>query len=699
VAIFFGQSQPGGAINYVTKRPIDEFLFEASTQFGSNDMLRFDLDVNAPIVDGLALRVLATDQESDGWRQFERMEELYVGTILKWDLFNRITLIIEGEHLDRTFAPAGSPIITNPLYHDDYFNPPDALLFLPQDSSYGRNPWNRGFGREDTLRRWQGTIRENRDNWMRARAAAFPEVGFPLTISQIGFDGSEYYEANKDSFENAIADVYGPDANLAGDDSLTEATSDIAYYEVSIRPSSWLSFKASGNFGKTERGFRVRTTSVNRPFADFTIAGTRVDIGWVKEEYQNHIADLVIKFDIFGSTHKLITGGEGRWNEELRTRFGRSWPADLSALYKYWDPRTLDFPPLSEVYPAYTGDPDDPGVFEDVDFAPQTFKVRRLGAYLMHQGTFFKERLHTMMGIRHENQVNDKFTTPVLGWQEEGVTSGTSKAIGFVYELTDTLNFYASWNQNFKANTEPTIQASDAGDLNEQDLAEFGFLGDETGTGIDVGFKFEAMKNRLSGQVSFFEIEREGIARLDWERSNQRMLDEGWTDLWFRVEYYVNGGLERARGVELEILATPVEGWQILIGYTHYFEADVINDPGLSEAEAARVIGQGLPNVSDDRLSIWTNYEFTEGRFEGFSAGAGLRYASEHNPLVYDWQNNILHDSYLVFDARAGYTFDAMKGRMKLSLSVNNLTDELYSEGGIGYSSPRTWIGQVSYTF
>jgi outer membrane receptor for ferric coprogen and ferric-rhodotorulic acid len=179
VAIFFGQSQPGGAINYVTKRPIDQFRFKATTRAGQFSLKAVEIDANVPISKNLGIRILSSYQDGEDWRQFSSGTEKYIAGIVKLELFDRITLVLEGERLERSYNPGGSPIVTNALYHNDYFNPPDEILFLPQDSEYGRNPWNRGFGREDTLRRWQATILRNRDNWINARNAAFPEEGYP----------------------------------------------------------------------------------------------------------------------------------------------------------------------------------------------------------------------------------------------------------------------------------------------------------------------------------------------------------------------------------------------------------------------------------------------------------------------------------------------------------------------------------------
>lgn len=699
VAIFFGQSQPGGAINYVTKRPIDRYHFRSNARVGEDNLFGFDIDANAPVLDSLGIRVLGSTVDKDDWRRFSSTKEDYLGVVMKWDPTDWITLLLEGEHIERQDNPAGSPIVTNSLYHNDFFNPPDEILFLPQDSSYGRNPWNRGFGREDTLRRWQQTILRNRDNWINARNAAFPEDGFPKMLNQYFYDGVDQFEENRESYEDAIAQVYGPDANLAGPHGYALNETDVAYYELSVRPMRWLSFKGSGNYGDGFRNFRL--LGGNMPYADMTFAGTSVNAGRTEDEFTNHIFDMVISFDLWNAPQKLITGGEYRWNEQVRWRVFRSWSQELNEIYENWDPRFADYPPLDEVYSLTTDLPDVIGIFdEENQNISRTFsRTRRLGSYVMHQGEFFNGRLHTMAGIRHENTKTETKGLLSVDWQEQGVSSGTSQAIGFVYEITNTINVYASWNQNYQPNTSFSVVASDAGDLNEQDLAERTWLDDETGTGIDFGFKVDGFDGKLTGQFSFFEIEREGIRRLNYQRSLQRMLDEGWTDDSFRVEYYVNGGLERAQGFEMEVFGTPAPGWQIMLSYTHYFESDVINDPSLADFQAEEVIGNGLPNVSEDRLSIWTKYVFQDGKLEGLSAGFGLRYASQSKPFVYNWQYDITNGSYTVYDARVAYKLEAFRGEWEVALNVKNITDELYSSGGLGFSPPRSWILSLDYTY
>lgn len=712
VAIFYGQSAPGGAINYMTKRPVVKRQGSITSRIADNGLQSVDIDYNQPITKGLGLRVFGTTSRSDGWRNFEHDREEYIGGVVKWDIANKLSIILEGEYLVTRNNIGGAPIVTNPLYHNDYFNPPDEILFLENgaSSAFPRVPWNRGFGREASIAAWQRNIKENRNNWMEARYAAFPDEGYPFVISQYGLAGTDDFEDNREVYDNAVASIYGPEGNLNGPDGYTKAESKVGYFDISYRPFSWFSMHAAGNHGEQDRSFRLN--AANLPFGDLTFAAAeREQVGRQDDIFTNIQADVLFEFDVLGVKNSLIIGGEYRFSEKGRWRVDRSW-GGLSTLYKFWNPLVTPEPPLGTVYPLTpipaptTGDPDNvlPGIFDEPNktHGIGLSKVIRHGAYVTQQASFAEGRAHTMIGVRHEKEElwdANSLSFDILGWRELGETSGTSGMIGGTFEVRENVNIYASYNQNYKPNTGSTVRAGDRGDLNAADLAEEQFLEDETGTGIDFGLKFELYDHKFSGQVSLFQIEREGIARLNYERSLARMVAEGWTDVNFRVQYYANGGVERARGIETEFFYVPVPNWQSVVTFTHYFETEVVNDPSLADFQSDRVIGNGLPNVSRDRVTLWSTYRLREGSLKGFSFGGGARLASESSPTVYSWNYDITNKSYFVIDARIGYEFELWRGKIELSLNAKNLTDELYSEGGIGFSPPRTFIFTSKYSF
>ncbi|WP_374943715.1 TonB-dependent siderophore receptor [Sphingomonas sp.] len=67
----FGRGEPGGTINIITKKPhLDALAADATAGYGSYDRFRGEADVNAPLADGLGLRVTGAYDEGDTFRDF-----------------------------------------------------------------------------------------------------------------------------------------------------------------------------------------------------------------------------------------------------------------------------------------------------------------------------------------------------------------------------------------------------------------------------------------------------------------------------------------------------------------------------------------------------------------------------------------------------------------------------------------------------
>jgi iron complex outermembrane receptor protein len=67
----FGRGEPGGMINIITKKPhFDTFTAEVTASYGSFDRFRGEADVNAPLADGVGLRVTGAYDEGDSYRDF-----------------------------------------------------------------------------------------------------------------------------------------------------------------------------------------------------------------------------------------------------------------------------------------------------------------------------------------------------------------------------------------------------------------------------------------------------------------------------------------------------------------------------------------------------------------------------------------------------------------------------------------------------
>lgn len=76
----YGQSDPGGLINIITKKPGAENKASVTTKIGDNGFFEVNTDFTSRSDDGkLGIRLLGAHRESDGWRPVDGKETNYVG--------------------------------------------------------------------------------------------------------------------------------------------------------------------------------------------------------------------------------------------------------------------------------------------------------------------------------------------------------------------------------------------------------------------------------------------------------------------------------------------------------------------------------------------------------------------------------------------------------------------------------------------
>lgn len=124
-SITFGQVEPGGLVNVVTKRPLEEARRYVELRTGKWDDHFALVDVSQPLTDDLAVRVNASLQDASNFRDFTDIERNIVAGSVEYDLSpsTRLGATLEyrdeSQPLDRgTVAvptPDGSRTIVNEL--------------------------------------------------------------------------------------------------------------------------------------------------------------------------------------------------------------------------------------------------------------------------------------------------------------------------------------------------------------------------------------------------------------------------------------------------------------------------------------------------------------------------------------------------------------------------------------------------------
>ncbi|MBD2309025.1 TonB-dependent receptor [Chroococcidiopsis sp. FACHB-1243] len=135
-SILFGEIQPGGVINTVTKKPLSEPFYEAEFQAGSYDLVRPRIDISGPLTtDGnLLYRLNALYLDSESFRNYDRnIERFFIAPALTWKIGDRTDITFELEYADseRPFDTDGTVAVGEGIAdipRDRILNEPDDYI-------------------------------------------------------------------------------------------------------------------------------------------------------------------------------------------------------------------------------------------------------------------------------------------------------------------------------------------------------------------------------------------------------------------------------------------------------------------------------------------------------------------------------------------------------------------------------------------
>ncbi|AFZ59625.1 TonB-dependent siderophore receptor [Anabaena cylindrica FACHB-243] len=97
-SILYGEIQPGGLINVVTKKPLSEPFYQGELQFGSDGLIRPQIDISGPLTDDKSLlyRLNAVYSRRDGFRDFDQeFKQFFIAPALTWKISDRTNLAFD----------------------------------------------------------------------------------------------------------------------------------------------------------------------------------------------------------------------------------------------------------------------------------------------------------------------------------------------------------------------------------------------------------------------------------------------------------------------------------------------------------------------------------------------------------------------------------------------------------------------------
>ena len=142
-SILYGNVEPGGIINLVTKQPLDTPFAEVTTQIGSYGLFRPTLDVTGPLdAEGnIRYRLNAAYERADGFRDYDtEIDRVFIAPVIAIDLGDRTDLTLNLEYFndqrpyDKGIPPIGDELADVPL--DTIIGEPDDF-FRTQSTRVG----------------------------------------------------------------------------------------------------------------------------------------------------------------------------------------------------------------------------------------------------------------------------------------------------------------------------------------------------------------------------------------------------------------------------------------------------------------------------------------------------------------------------------------------------------------------------------
>jgi len=263
------------------------------------------------------------------------------------------------------------------------------------------------------------------------------------------------------------------------------------------------------------------------------------------------------------------------------------------------------------------------------------------------------------------------------GWRRDEIespsVSDNTWQAGAVAEVFEGYNLFATWSTSLRNNG--------IGAKNE-------ILAPETGEGYEFGIHFDELWNgRFSGSISYFNLERDNIKRV------QDVLEGG-----VKVdEITVLSGTEESTGVDFEFTVNMSENWSAILSGA-FFDPEVksnINNP----AE----VGLTSRFSADEIFRAFTKYRFPEelGPLSGLTVGAGIDFRGEvrlFNPNSIGLEK-VQADERTLINLFASYSFEMFGKESSISVNVDNVTDKRWIDRWQGWGQPITVKSSLAVRF
>lgn len=743
-ALLYGIGNFGGVINYVTRPPRDELQADLRFSVGSWGFYRMVADVTGPVTENIAIRVPVMYQDRENFFDHFRETRRGFAPVLVYNLGSNTRITMEFDYYTVSRTSPENPFAEDLLapsdlnFTDPTHFPQSFRAFIPDLADFDNVENRRGF----LVRPFEGFRYAGIDTYRDQTDVGLLALVNHAFTDSLAINFGAYWTETKNESRTVELNLQRlqPFASGRGND-LIRAEHGWTFNPLHERYDEW----------RAEEGFGLKYEWVKRK-------ETR--------ERRQARAEVLYQPEWFNRDHSIMVGLTYENLIFTTTPYGR---------LKDTDPTNPDFNPFNLLPGDNTGFPDalprfrsifnlDPirfepspteAFFQRAD-ATRPFDSEAIGTYLIHQTSFFDNRLRTIAGLRFDSfqisQRQQRYSTRDFGDVEPEFLSpeerdliGRLKPDVQTFPATRDVNysFGVSWSATDSVSLFAlTASALDPEGIGTQQTPD-GFIPPPTsGQSFELGGKIDLFNDRLSGSFSVYSVEREGVfisqqgiptAVDDTQGEEIMRILQIWrgTARWEELGRGTGSGAlrkDRSEGLDLELFMqnfVPNLETVFSFSYNRYAILDQVyilpdldrerteEDPfpfrryTTPEAERIGLIGEpqwdpSLLNNDTARYSfrIWNKYSFREGFLENFDIGLGVRW-TDRREIKFGFDNDpsfkIIPDRLSV-DLAFGYLVPIGENDLNIRVNISNLLNDgkIY---GYQPTVPRNWRVSLSYRF
>lgn len=244
-----------------------------------------------------------------------------------------------------------------------------------------------------------------------------------------------------------------------------------------------------------------------------------------------------------------------------------------------------------------------------------------------------------------------------------------SPKFGLVYQpIIDKVSVFANYMDGF-ANSAPTSDILADGTSRPRTFSP------EHANQFEVGTKLNIFKDRLYATFSYY---------------NTEVKDQVYTVYTATTQTSYQDGAQRNKGFEAEIVANPIDGLNIVFGYSYNDALLTAGDPDFVGHRPESAGPQNLAN-------LWASYRFIEGDLKGFGLGFGGNYASDNKIMNRTLTGQFTIPEYTVLNSSVFYGTEKFTLTLKLDNIANVDTYDGWST--IHPKNMRSLAANFSYRF